>query len=139
GGGLLAITALLTTNPDAGPPLGHPLVNQLQRKLDLAGRARSPADDAESTAPNDVRWQSEIDMIKNVEEFGAKLQRCQFCVSSATQGSVFDQGYVIILVSGAAECITAQSAKAATVRAGTARKVDGDREKRGVLRAPAKV
>ena len=45
------------------------LVNQLERKLDLAGRSGGLANDPESGPAQDVVGQAEIDEIENVEEF----------------------------------------------------------------------
>jgi len=53
-------------------------IQQLQRKLDLSRRPGRVADEAKTGAKHDVRGQSEVDQIENVEKFRAELQLQRF-------------------------------------------------------------
>src|SRR5205823_13309849 len=66
------------------------LVNQFERELHLARRARRPANETEARASHNVSRKSKVDKIENVEKLSAELQ-CQLISSSSTpKGSVLD-------------------------------------------------
>ena len=107
-------------------------VVQFQRELNLARRARGPANNAEAAAADDVRGQAEIDFVEDIKKFSAKLKDSEFAVSAMAESGVLDQGHVKIAEARAAECVAAKSAEAAAVGPGSTGDVAGNLEKRAI-------
>ena len=65
------------------------------------------ADHPEAAAHHDIGRQPEIDDIENVEKFGAKLEDAEFTISPVPDGSVLDQGNVVLMKTGSAKGVAA--------------------------------
>src|SRR6266496_4007858 len=113
-----------------------PLVNHLQRELNLSRRSRGLADDSEPAAPHNVRRQSKIDNIEDVEELRSEFQRSQLCVSAMSERRVFNQRNVEVMESRPAKRIPPQSTEASLVGPGTARHIDWDGKERWIPPGP---
>ena len=103
-------------------------VNDLHRELDLPRRTSCLADDAETTAGNDIRWQAEVHDVEDVEELSTKLDGAELRIPTMTKRSVLNYGEVKIVVCRATECISAESAEASLIRARAAGNIYRDIE-----------
>ena len=103
------------------------LVNQLEAELNLAGGASRAADEAKPRAANDIRGQTEIDQVEDIEKLGAELE-CQRLAAPASELRILNQRHVEVVEGGAAEGVAAQDSEAALVRPRTPRNTDGDIE-----------
>ena len=93
------------------------------------------ADNSEAAAAHDIGRQPEIDDVENVKKFGAKLEDGEFTISPVPEGSILDQGNVELMKTGSAKGVAAQGTEAAEIRAGASGHVDGNGEKRTIVRA----
>ena len=66
------------------------LINNFQGKLNLPRRSRGLADDAKSASVHNVRWQSEVHDVEDIEELGAELQSSEFAIAAMPEGRIFD-------------------------------------------------
>src|SRR6516225_1496663 len=114
-------------------------VNELEGELDLARRPRCSGDDAEAGSSEDVVGKAEVHQVEYVEELGAKFQRGQLRVTPMSEGSVFDEGDVVVLKTGAAKGVASQRTEAAMIRAGASRNIDRDVKEGGILGAASEV
>lgn len=96
------------------------LIDQLQRKLDLPRGAVCLGDSAEACTPHDVRWQAEVHQVKDIEEFGAELQRGGLRGSAPSAFGVFDQGHIEILVRRPPEGVASERPEPALIGASPA-------------------
>src|SRR6185437_12339815 len=117
-----------------------PLVDQLERKLNLPRIARRPADLAEPLASHDVGRHPHGDNVEQVEELGAELHIHAFGSALAPpEGRVFDEGEVVVVERWPAECIAAERAEAPLVGSGAAGHVNRNGEERAIVRAAAEI
>src|SRR5215472_1276064 len=108
------------------------LVDHLQRKLNLPRRPRRFADDSKAAAADDIRRQSEIHDVEQIEELRAEFESAQFGVATVPEWSVFDQGEVEVVIAGTAENIAAQRAETAAVGTSPAGEMDWNVKERAV-------
>src|SRR5882762_5704747 len=112
----------------------RPLVNQLQRELNLARSPRRTADFAETGSHQRVRWQTHIDDVEDVEKLGAKLQIHQFNTARApAKRRALDQGKIKVIVSRPTKRVAPQLAEHPVVRTGSPRHIDRNREVRSIV------
>jgi hypothetical protein len=96
-------------------------------------------DQSEARAPQDIHRQSEVDQVKSVEEFSAKLQGRRLGTRAAAEGRILDQGEIEIVHARTAERIAAQRSEASRIGPGPPGNINRDREERGVVSAPAEI
>ena len=93
------------------------------------------ANHAEAGAPHDIRGQSEIDQVENVEELAPELQGCRLTRASMAQRRVLDQRHVKAVESRTVESIAPQRSESPLFRSGTIGHANGD-EKNAALLLP---
>ena len=94
-------------------------IENLQRELNLPRGSGGSADLAEAGGEDGVGGQSHVDDVEEVEELGAELDVEEFAAAgAASDGGVFDQREIEVVVGGAAEGVSAERAEVARVGAG---------------------
>ena len=82
-------------------------IDELERKLNLPGRAGRFGDHSEAGTRHCVRWQPHVYDVENVEELTAELKIHSFCTGRpSTERSVFDRCKIEVVIGGAAKCVT---------------------------------
>ena len=96
-------------------------------------------DQSKARAPQDIHWQSEVDQVKSVEGFCAKLQGRRLGTGAAAEGRILDQGKIEIVHAWTAERIATQRSEASRIRPGPTGNINRNREERGIVSAPAEI
>ena len=93
------------------------------------------ANHAEAGAPHDIRGQSEIDQVENVEELAPELQGCRLTRAAMAERRVLDQRHVKAVESRTVESIAPQRSESPLIGSCATGHADGDEEKRGIVAA----